>query len=206
MPLLAAGVDTAVIALWLGHEHVATTQIYIHADLAIKEKALARTAPNTLNQAVTNPLTPSLRTSTACRLCRLRRAGSHHRGGGFGPPGRHNPEVGIRSRAARVASAPHRRNTRQGLPRRAGDEVTNWAGPRLDRQGGAGPRPAGPSRTAHVLRDLPPATSPGPTTSRTSADCTTTRRPAAPTDGMVRREKGRRCSWVWRRAVGAADV
>jgi integrase/recombinase XerD len=35
---LAAGVDTTVIALWLGHESVATTQIYIHADLAIKEK------------------------------------------------------------------------------------------------------------------------------------------------------------------------
>lgn len=45
MRLLAAGVDTTVIALWLGHESVATTQIYIHADLAIKEKALARTAP-----------------------------------------------------------------------------------------------------------------------------------------------------------------
>ncbi len=45
MRLLAAGVDTTVIALWLGHEHEATTQIYIHADLALKEKALARTAP-----------------------------------------------------------------------------------------------------------------------------------------------------------------
>jgi integrase/recombinase XerD len=45
MRLLAAGVDTTVIALWLGHEHLATTQIYIHADLALKEKALARTAP-----------------------------------------------------------------------------------------------------------------------------------------------------------------
>ena len=45
MRLLAAGVDTTVIALWLGHESVATTQIYIHSDLAIKEKALARTAP-----------------------------------------------------------------------------------------------------------------------------------------------------------------
>jgi site-specific recombinase XerD len=45
MRLLAAGVDTTVIALWLGHENVATTQIYIHADLALKEKALARTAP-----------------------------------------------------------------------------------------------------------------------------------------------------------------
>jgi integrase/recombinase XerD len=45
MRLLAADVDTTVIALWLGHEHVATTQIYVHADLALKEKALARTAP-----------------------------------------------------------------------------------------------------------------------------------------------------------------
>ncbi|MDX2525311.1 tyrosine-type recombinase/integrase [Streptomyces europaeiscabiei] len=45
MRLLHAGVDTAVIALWLGHENIATTQIYIHADLALKEQALARTAP-----------------------------------------------------------------------------------------------------------------------------------------------------------------
>lgn len=45
MELLAAGVDTSVIALWLGHEHVQTTQIYLHGDLAIKEQALARTAP-----------------------------------------------------------------------------------------------------------------------------------------------------------------
>lgn len=45
MRLLAAGVDTTVIAMWLGHEGVETTQIYLHADLAIKERALARTAP-----------------------------------------------------------------------------------------------------------------------------------------------------------------
>src|SRR5512144_157738 len=45
MRLLNAGVDSTVIALWLGHETVATTQIYIHADLAIKERALARTTP-----------------------------------------------------------------------------------------------------------------------------------------------------------------
>jgi integrase/recombinase XerD len=45
MRLLAAGVDSTVIALWLGHESVATTQIYVHADLALKEQALARTAP-----------------------------------------------------------------------------------------------------------------------------------------------------------------
>lgn len=47
MRLLHAGVDTTVIALWLGHESVATTQIYVHADLALKERALARTAPLT---------------------------------------------------------------------------------------------------------------------------------------------------------------
>jgi site-specific recombinase XerD len=45
MRLLAAGIDSTVIALWLGHESLTTTQIYIHADLALKEQALARTAP-----------------------------------------------------------------------------------------------------------------------------------------------------------------
>jgi len=45
MRLLHAGVDTSVIALWLGHEQADTTQIYLHADLELKEKALARTAP-----------------------------------------------------------------------------------------------------------------------------------------------------------------
>jgi len=45
MALLRGGVDTAVVALWLGHERVDTTQIYVHADMSIKERALARTAP-----------------------------------------------------------------------------------------------------------------------------------------------------------------
>src|SRR5271156_2359620 len=45
MELLQAGVDRAVIALWLGHEAVETTQIYLDADLALKEEALARTNP-----------------------------------------------------------------------------------------------------------------------------------------------------------------
>jgi len=43
--LLEAGVDTTVIALWLGYERVDTTAIYLHAHLDIKEKALARIAP-----------------------------------------------------------------------------------------------------------------------------------------------------------------
>jgi site-specific recombinase XerD len=45
MELLAAGVDTSVIALWLGHENVETTQIYLHAHLALKEAALAKMRP-----------------------------------------------------------------------------------------------------------------------------------------------------------------
>lgn len=45
MQLLQAGVDISVIALWLGHENIQTTQIYLHANLALKERALARTAP-----------------------------------------------------------------------------------------------------------------------------------------------------------------
>jgi len=43
--LLRAGVDCSVIALWLGHESVETTQIYLAADLSMKEEALERTAP-----------------------------------------------------------------------------------------------------------------------------------------------------------------
>ncbi len=45
MELLQAGVDRATIALWLGHESVETTQIYLDANLAIKEQALAKTLP-----------------------------------------------------------------------------------------------------------------------------------------------------------------
>ena len=45
MDLLQNGVDRAVIALWLGHESVETTQIYLHADMKLKEKALSRTPP-----------------------------------------------------------------------------------------------------------------------------------------------------------------
>jgi site-specific recombinase XerD len=43
--LLQAGNDRSIIALWLGHESIETTQMYLDADLAMKERALARTAP-----------------------------------------------------------------------------------------------------------------------------------------------------------------
>jgi integrase len=45
MRLLHAGIDSSIIALWLGHESIETTQIYLHADLKTKENALARTKP-----------------------------------------------------------------------------------------------------------------------------------------------------------------
>ncbi|MFQ5961720.1 MAG: tyrosine-type recombinase/integrase [Candidatus Methylomirabilales bacterium] len=45
MELLQHGVDRSVIALWLGHESVETTQMYLHADLRLKEQALSRTVP-----------------------------------------------------------------------------------------------------------------------------------------------------------------
>ena len=45
MSLLQAGVDTSVIALWLGHADVRATSVYLHADMTIKERALALTTP-----------------------------------------------------------------------------------------------------------------------------------------------------------------
>jgi len=45
MDLLQHGVDRSVIALWLGHESIETTQMYLHASLELKESALAKTAP-----------------------------------------------------------------------------------------------------------------------------------------------------------------
>ena len=60
MNLLHAGVDSTVIAMWLGHESVETTHIYLHADMALKEQALARTTPPTATPADTGPPTSSL--------------------------------------------------------------------------------------------------------------------------------------------------
>jgi site-specific recombinase XerD len=55
MELLQAGVDTTVIALWLGHESIETTHIYLEADLAMKEKALAKTKPHDGSLGVYKP-------------------------------------------------------------------------------------------------------------------------------------------------------
>jgi integrase/recombinase XerD len=45
MTLLDAGVDTSTIALWLGHEQERTTHVYLHADLALKQRTLDRITP-----------------------------------------------------------------------------------------------------------------------------------------------------------------
>ena len=46
MDLLRRGVDPTVIALWLGHESIETTQIYLHADMRLKERALGHADPS----------------------------------------------------------------------------------------------------------------------------------------------------------------
>ena len=45
MELLQAGVDRSTISIWLGHESIETTQIYLDANLAIKNEILAKTHP-----------------------------------------------------------------------------------------------------------------------------------------------------------------
>ncbi len=44
MELLQNGADRSVIALWLGHESIETTAMYLHADMTLKEQALAKTS------------------------------------------------------------------------------------------------------------------------------------------------------------------
>ena len=70
MALLRGGTDTSVIALWMGHESPETTQVYLHADMSIKEQALGRVhqpgtspgryqPPDTLLAFLENPLAPN---------------------------------------------------------------------------------------------------------------------------------------------------
>ena len=55
MAMLHRGVDLSVIALWLGHESTETTQIYLHADMQLKERALAHATPSGLKPARFRP-------------------------------------------------------------------------------------------------------------------------------------------------------
>ena len=60
MLLRQAGVDISTIALWMGHESIASTQIYLHADLALKQRALDRTTPPGTTPARYKPPDPLL--------------------------------------------------------------------------------------------------------------------------------------------------
>jgi site-specific recombinase XerD len=60
MRLLLSGVDITVIALWLGHEQTSTTQIYLHADMSQKERALARIRPPRTKPGCYQPPDPVL--------------------------------------------------------------------------------------------------------------------------------------------------
>jgi len=60
MALLQAGVDSTVIALWLGHADVRSTTPYIHADMTIKERALARVTPASVTPGRYKPPDPVL--------------------------------------------------------------------------------------------------------------------------------------------------
>jgi integrase/recombinase XerD len=55
MAMLRRGVDLTMIALWLGHESSETTQIYLHADMQLKERALAHASPSGLKPARFRP-------------------------------------------------------------------------------------------------------------------------------------------------------
>jgi integrase/recombinase XerD len=96
MALLQAGVDPVTIALWMGHESPRSTQPYIHADLNLKEKALARTSPPTAKTGRYRPPDKLLAFLESLGLCRSRpRLNTVARG----LPGdrRHNRGPGIRS-------------------------------------------------------------------------------------------------------------
>jgi integrase len=60
MDLLQRGVNLSVIALWLGHESTETTQIYLHADMRLKEQALAHTTASGLSPGRFLPSDPLL--------------------------------------------------------------------------------------------------------------------------------------------------
>jgi site-specific recombinase XerD len=55
MDLLRRGVDLTVIALWLGHESIETTQVYLHADMRLKERALGHADPSGANPVSFRP-------------------------------------------------------------------------------------------------------------------------------------------------------
>ncbi len=130
--MLHAGIDTSGIALWLGHEHVETTQIYLHADLRLKERALALTKPPATKAGRFRP--PDSLGAFLESLC----SGNRVRVRWLG---RHNPEVGVmdatalpgradEDRGHRLLEAEVRvRDDQLHAGEAAGDQAAQEAGP-----------------------------------------------------------------------------
>ena len=98
MTLLQAGIDTATIALWLGHEQERTTRVYLHADLELKQRVLDRTTP--VNARPGRYLAPDTLLAFLDGLYRKRYAdparGAHRILRGLSREGRHDRGVGIK--------------------------------------------------------------------------------------------------------------
>ena len=103
MTLLQAGVDTSVIALWLGHADIRSTDAYLHADMTIKEKALARTTPASTRPAATARRTSSSPSSKACDYAEPRARRSPDVTRRRRPAPRHSRGVGI-GRSMRISA------------------------------------------------------------------------------------------------------
>jgi len=95
MSLQQAGVDRAVIALWLGHADLRSTDPYVHADLTIKERALAMTTPSSVGPAVTGLRTPSWPSSRTCNYADSRAVATAERTRFTRASARASPTVGI---------------------------------------------------------------------------------------------------------------
>ena len=93
MRLLHAGVDTSVIALWLGHEQIETTQIYLHADSPSRSRRSRRTTPPDVEPGRYRP--PDRSSPSSTRSDYADRTGRPPPRSGLAAPGRHNTRVGI---------------------------------------------------------------------------------------------------------------
>jgi hypothetical protein len=91
---LQAGVDTAVIALWLGHAGVRSTDAYVHADITIKEKALALTTPAAARPGRYRPPDKVLAFLEACDYAEPKAVALPYRHAPW-PASRHSRRVGI---------------------------------------------------------------------------------------------------------------
>jgi len=79
MDLLQEGIEPLTIALWLGHESVETTQIYLDANLAMKQAVLDKTTPPEIKPARYRPPKALLQFLQSLRLCEVATTRPHPR-------------------------------------------------------------------------------------------------------------------------------